>query len=60
MIDYDEELLLNYNENIDKWCQSNKIPLIILGDTMFIRFGDYLRYQKGKDYEELQKTLTTL
>ena len=52
MINYDEELLLNYNENIDKWCQNNKVPLMIMGDTMFIRFGDYLRYQKGKDYEK--------
>lgn len=60
MIDYDEELLLNYNENIAKWCKSNKKSLMIIGDTMYIRFRDYLKYRKGKDYEELQKTLTTL
>ena len=60
MINYDEELLLNYNENIEKWCQNNNIPLTIVGDTIHIRFSDYLKYKKGKDYEKLQKTLTTL
>ena len=46
MIDYDEKLLLNYDEKIAEWCQSNKIPLIIMGDTMYVRFGDYLKYRK--------------
>lgn len=51
MIDYNEELLLNYDENIEKWCQNKKVPLMIIGDTIYISFGNYLRYKKAKDNE---------
>ena len=46
MIDYDEELWLNYDEKVEKWCKNNDISILIIGDTMYIRFGDYLRYKR--------------
>ena len=51
MIDNDEKLTLKFDKNLEKWCKNNKIRLTIAGDTMYIRFEDYLKYKRGQKWK---------